>query len=198
MSLASLCSVLCDRPLTSVAACCFSRSGSRLSMVHSTCFSPHSQVRLLLGRALVLCGSGADSPCCSTRSRLPGRSRMVPWRRWSRASSVYPICALNKPLADLFDIGPAQAFLGIGVGMCIGVALSPVNAKVYDRAVAKSSDGRAPPESRLPFGPSSTPSSVYDSSSLCRFYPPCSTRSSCRLLPPCPTRSRHCVDRLQP
>ncbi|KAL5531082.1 hypothetical protein ACEPAG_3958 [Sanghuangporus baumii] len=41
------------------------------------------------------------------------------------------------------------AFLGIGLGMCCGAALSPIQNRLYWRVMDRSPTGRAPPEARL-------------------------------------------------
>lgn len=38
------------------------------------------------------------------------------------------------------------AFLGVGIGIVVGTALTPLQNRLYWRAMDKSSTGRAPPE----------------------------------------------------
>ena len=38
------------------------------------------------------------------------------------------------------------AFLGVGIGICVGTSLTPIQNRIYWRAMDKSDTGRAPPE----------------------------------------------------
>jgi hypothetical protein len=38
------------------------------------------------------------------------------------------------------------AFLGIGLGICTGASLAPIQNRIYWRAIDRSETGRAPPE----------------------------------------------------
>jgi hypothetical protein len=42
-----------------------------------------------------------------------------------------------------------MTFLGIGVGIVVGVLTQPIWRRLYERDCARSADGKAPPESRL-------------------------------------------------
>lgn len=66
--------------------------------------------------------------------------------------TAYPLVFQSpKPLGYGWNAGVgALPFIGIGVGMVIGTALTPVCNKYYVRAVNASPNGRAPPEARLP------------------------------------------------
>ena len=66
--------------------------------------------------------------------------------------TAYPLVFQSpKPLGYGWNAGVgALPFIGIGVGMVIGTALTPVCNRYYVRAVNASPNGRAPPEARLP------------------------------------------------
>ncbi|KIM80900.1 hypothetical protein PILCRDRAFT_72793 [Piloderma croceum F 1598] len=56
------------------------------------------------------------------------------------------------------------AFLGIGLGICTGSSLTPIQNRIYWRAIDRSETGRAPPEARLHlamFGGSLLPISLF-------------------------------------
>lgn len=66
--------------------------------------------------------------------------------------TAYPLVFQSpEPLGYGWNAGVgALPFIGIGVGMIIGTALTPLCNKYYVRAVDASPTGRAPPEARLP------------------------------------------------
>ncbi|KAJ9093729.1 hypothetical protein QFC21_006325 [Naganishia friedmannii] len=66
--------------------------------------------------------------------------------------TAYPLVFQSpEPLGYGWNAGVgALPFIGIGVGMIIGTAVTPLTNKYYIRAVDASPTGRAPPEARLP------------------------------------------------
>lgn len=66
--------------------------------------------------------------------------------------TAYPLVFQSpRPLGYGWNAGVgALPFIGIGIGMIIGTALTPLCNKYYVRAVNASPNGRAPPEARLP------------------------------------------------
>jgi hypothetical protein len=66
--------------------------------------------------------------------------------------TAFPIVFQSpKPLGYGWSPGiGGLSFIGVGIGMVLGTALTPISNRIYNNAAKKSGTGRAPPEARLP------------------------------------------------